>query len=88
MQALLDVIIPVFLVIGFGYLAVWRGLFTESGVDGLMKFTQNFAIPCLLFRAIADLDLTANFNAPLLFSFYSVICQIVTFFFFFCVCVC
>ena len=71
MQALLDVIIPVFLVIGFGYLAVWRGLFTESGVDGLMKFTQNFAIPCLLFRAIADLDLTANFNAPLLFSFYS-----------------
>ena len=70
MQALLDVIIPVFLVIGFGYLAVWRGAFSDAGVDGLMKFTQNFAIPCLLFRAIAGLDLSENFNAPLLTSFY------------------
>lgn len=70
MQALLDVILPVFLVIGFGYLAVWRGYFSESGVDALMKFTQNFAIPCLLFDAIASLDLAATFNAPLMFSYY------------------
>ena len=70
MQALLDVILPVFLVMGFGYLAVWRGYFSDAGVDGLMKFTQGFAIPCLLFRAIADLDLGDEFNFPLLFSFY------------------
>jgi malonate transporter and related proteins len=69
-QALLDVILPVFLVMGFGYLAVWRGYFSDAGVDGLMKFTQGFAIPCLLFRAIADLDLGDEFNFPLLFSFY------------------
>ncbi|MDB4112329.1 AEC family transporter, partial [Yoonia sp.] len=50
MAALIDVILPVFLVIGFGYLAVWKGYFSDAGVDGLMKFTQNFAIPCLLFR--------------------------------------
>ncbi|RVT86926.1 AEC family transporter [Rhodobacteraceae bacterium CCMM004] len=71
MAALLDVILPVFLVIGAGYLAVWRGLFSEAGVDGLMKFTQNFAIPCLLFRAIAGLDLGAGFSVPLLASFYA-----------------
>lgn len=70
MQALLDVILPVFLVIGFGYLAVWRRYFSESGIDALMKFTQNFAIPCLLFDAIASLDLAATFNAPLLVSYY------------------
>ena len=70
MQALLDVIVPVFLVIGAGYLAVWRGYFTENGVDALMKFTQNFAIPCLLFLALSRIDLDAGFNAPLLFSFY------------------
>ncbi|APX10653.1 AEC family transporter [Tateyamaria omphalii] len=70
MQALLDVILPVFLVIGFGYVAVWRGFFTEQGIDGLMKFAQNFAIPCLLFSAIANLDLSTSLDLRLLTSFY------------------
>lgn len=71
MGVLLDVILPVFLVIGFGYLAVWRGYFSDEGVDGLMKFTQGFAIPCLLFRAISTLDLQQNFDLALLGSFYT-----------------
>lgn len=71
MQNLLDVILPVFLVIGFGYVAVWRGLFPISGIDGVMRFTQNFAIPCLLFQAIAKLDLGSDFNPILLVSFYA-----------------
>lgn len=71
MQALLDVILPVFLVIGFGYVAVWRGVFTAHGVDALMKFSQNFAIPCLLFSAIANLDLSTSLDIRLLGSFYA-----------------
>ncbi|RBO52390.1 AEC family transporter [Rhodovulum sp. BSW8] len=71
MEALIEVILPVFLVLGFGYVAVWRGLFSDAGVDGLMKFTQNFAIPCLLFRAVSTLDLGQNFDWRLLVSFYS-----------------
>ncbi len=71
MSALLDVILPVFLVIGAGYAAVWRGYFSDAGVDGLMKFTQNFAIPCLLFAAIARLDLSAEFDPDLLLAFYT-----------------
>lgn len=71
MQALLDVILPVFLVIGFGYLSVWRKWFPTSGVDGLMKFTQNIAIPCLLFKALSELDLGQSFDWRLLTSFYS-----------------
>ncbi|MEM7732783.1 MAG: AEC family transporter [Pseudomonadota bacterium] len=71
MQALLDVILPVFVVIGAGYLAVWRGWFSQSGVDGLMVYTQNFAIPCLLFLAIAKLDLGQSFDWRLLVSFYA-----------------
>ncbi|MCH2165766.1 MAG: AEC family transporter [Marinovum sp.] len=70
MQALIDVILPVFLVIGAGYVAVWRELFSDSSVDGLMLFTQNFAIPCLLFGAIARLDLLSTFDPGLLVSFY------------------
>ncbi len=71
MAAFLDVVLPVFVVIGAGYAVVWMGWFAQSGVDGLMRFTQNFAIPCLLFTAISQLDLGQNFNAPLLFSFYA-----------------
>lgn len=71
MTALLDVVLPVFLVLGAGYLAVWRGLFSDAGVDGLMVFTQKFAIPCLLFSAISTLDLGQSFDWRLLISYYS-----------------
>ena len=70
MSALLDVIIPVFLIIGFGYCAVWTKLFSEETIDGLMKFTQNFAIPVLLFDAIAKVDLLNVFDLSLFLSFY------------------
>lgn len=71
MQALFDIILPVFLVIGAGYLASWRGLLTDNAVDGLMGFSQTIAIPCLLFRAIWQLDLGAHFEPALLIAFYT-----------------
>ena len=71
MQALIDVILPVFLVVGFGYAVAWRGLLSEGSIDGLMTFTQNVAIPCLLFRAIWNLDIGDSFSIPLLVSFYT-----------------
>ncbi len=70
MTDLLAVILPVFIVLGFGYVAIWLGYFSDAAVDGLMKFTQGFAIPCLLFRAISTLDLGAEFDLRLLGSFY------------------
>ncbi|MEM8851951.1 MAG: AEC family transporter [Pseudomonadota bacterium] len=71
MLDVLAVTVPVFLLIGAGYLAVWRELFTQAHVDGLMVFTQRFAIPALLFLAIANLDLTEGFDAALLIAYYS-----------------
>lgn len=71
MTALLDVILPVFLVIGFGYAAARAGLFNESAVDGVMRFAQNFAVPCLLFRSIAGLDIAAQFDLRLFIAFYA-----------------
>ena len=35
-----------------------------------MKFTQTFAIPCLLFQAVSTLDLSQTFHFALLGSFY------------------
>lgn len=71
MQALIEVILPVFLVIGFGYLASARNWISQSGTEALMGFAQNFAIPSLLFAGIARMDLSQNFHAPLLLSFYA-----------------
>ncbi|MCC5957152.1 MAG: AEC family transporter [Natronohydrobacter sp.] len=71
MQALADVILPVFLVIGFGYVARWRNLITDQHVDGVMQFAQNFAVPCLLFVAIARLDLAQELDWRLLVAFYT-----------------
>jgi len=70
MQALIDVIFPVFLIISFGYAVAWRGPFDEATVDGVMRFAQNFAVPCLLFKSIATLDLSANLDLGLFASFY------------------
>ena len=70
MSALLDVILPVFLVIGFGYAAAKRGLFGDTAVDGVMRYAQNFAAPCLLFRSIAGLDLSQAYELGLMVSFY------------------
>lgn len=69
-QTLIDVILPVFLVIGAGYTTTRTGFLSASHIEGLMKFTQSFAIPCLLFRAIATIDLEQGFDSSLLISFY------------------
>ncbi len=71
MSTLVDIVLPVFLVIGFGYLVRWRRLLDDGAVDGLMRFAQSVAIPCLLFLAIARLDLSAEFDLALLGSFYT-----------------
>jgi len=70
MQALLDVILPVFLVVGCGYIVVWRELFSTAAVDGLMSYTQNFAIPCLLFMALIKIDLGQAYSFRLMGSYY------------------
>ncbi|WP_415183942.1 AEC family transporter [Phaeovulum sp.] len=71
MNGLIDVVLPVFLVIGFGYAAAWRGLMPESAVEGVMRFAQNFAVPVLLFRSIAKMDLGVNYDPGLMISFYA-----------------
>ena len=70
-QTLIEVILPVFLVIGCGYGLTRAGYFNPTHIDGIMRFTQGFAIPCLLFNAIAHIDLGASFDPRLLGSFYS-----------------
>lgn len=71
MSALIEVILPVFLVIGIGWLATWAKLISEDAVEGLMYFATNLAVPILLFLAISRLDLGRSFDPKLLISFYT-----------------
>lgn len=65
------VVLPVFLVIGAGAGAVKGRLISAGAVDGMMLYAQSFALPCVLFRGVAGLDLGAVFNPQLLISFYA-----------------
>ena len=71
MLDVLEVVVPVFLIVGAGYLAVAKGAFSAEGSEALMIFSQRFAIPCLLFLAIAGLDLETLFDWKLLTSYYA-----------------
>lgn len=70
LHALITVILPVFAVIGSGFVITRAGVLSEDHSDALMKFAQVFAIPCLLFRAIATADLGQAFDLSLLASYY------------------
>ena len=56
--------------VGIGYVLTLRGMFQQVQMDGLMKFAQGVAIPFLLFRAMAGIDLQSGFDPRLLISFY------------------
>lgn len=57
MEVVLGIILPVFGTLGLGYLAARAGLFDEAANRGLSVFVFNFALPLMLFRAIAQTDL-------------------------------
>ena len=41
MQILLDVIVPVFMIVGFGYISVWQNYFDENLIDALLKMYRD-----------------------------------------------
>lgn len=70
MQALIDIILPVFVVIGAGYLSSRFKLIEDTHINAIMSFATRFAVPCLLFNAMSKLDLNIAAYAKLLGSFY------------------
>lgn len=71
MFQILNIILPVFAIIGLGYLAVRFRLYPAEGVRGLVAFVNNFATPCLLFLAMLTADFEAAFNVHIIASFYA-----------------
>ena len=71
MLQILTIVIPVFMVIAAGYLAVRLQFYSDAMIDGLMKFAILFAVPCLLFRATAYMDIGSAYDGRLMLAFYS-----------------
>lgn len=70
MSILLDVILPVFVVIGFGYAMCGFGLANENMINAVKNFAQKFAVPFLLYRGVSNLDLTIFTTSGLIQTYY------------------
>jgi malonate transporter len=70
-SSLIEVILPVFLIIGIGFIAAKLKWLPSTAVDGVMLFTQRFAIPCLLFNAMANIEISNYFNFLLIMSYFT-----------------
>lgn len=70
MPPTLEIVLPVFGLIGLGYIAARLRVCPEAGFDGIMTFVATLAAPCLLMRAVLDSTFAEAFNPPLLASFY------------------
>ncbi|RLA39679.1 MAG: AEC family transporter, partial [Gammaproteobacteria bacterium] len=79
---ILNIVAPVFIVVGAGYLAVKGRVIGDQPIDQLMKFAIQFAIPCLLFRATSTIDLASAFEWRMLAAYYvaAISCFAITFF--------
>jgi malonate transporter len=71
MLDIFNVIIPVFAIIGLGYLAVRFRLYPAEGTKGLVAFVNNFATPCLLCLAMLNSDFNSTFNPAIILPFYA-----------------
>ncbi len=70
MTQILNIVVPVFLLVGFGYAAAAFKLISDQGIDGLLKFVMYFAVTCLLFRATATIDIGSSLKLTTLTSYY------------------
>lgn len=70
MLDIIYVILPIFALMGLGYVAVLKRLFPAEGVKSLIAFVNNFATPCLLFLSISMSDFRSAFNLSIIGPFY------------------
>lgn len=69
MQALTDVIVPIFLIVLVGWYAGRRRMLGEAAAGAINGFVYYFALPAMMFVAIARTPLPTLFNGPYLGSF-------------------
>lgn len=73
--AILTITLPIFLLIGLGYVCAWRGLLTPDQVRGMGRFVIMIALPALLFRTLVQQQLSdvLEWRYPLVYALGSLI---------------
>jgi malonate transporter len=71
MPVLLHVVAPVFGIAALGFLAARLRIMRPAGVEGMVAFVFNFAIPVLLLRSMAGLAMPEDIPWSFLVAFYT-----------------
>lgn len=69
MLSILSITIPVYLLIGLGYLAARRGWFAAAEMRVFGRFVIQFALPALVFQALAQRPFSEILNGRYLFAY-------------------
>jgi malonate transporter and related proteins len=72
-MAIVNVIVPVFILVLAGYLAAHFGVLRTGDVEGLSRFVFNIALPVLLFESVATITLPEEMDWIFLFAYYLVV---------------
>ncbi len=64
MSSIFNIVLPIFAIILTGYLSGRRGLLGAESSKALNGFVYYFALPILLFKAMAQIDTTIVLNGP------------------------
>ncbi len=73
MQPILDIVLPVFGIIGAGYFCGYRGLLGDDASVALNHFVYWVALPALLFKAMAGVSLSEIADVPFIAAFLGAI---------------
>ncbi|WP_430514016.1 AEC family transporter [Pannonibacter phragmitetus] len=60
-EQILTIVVPVFVLVGLGYLAARTGLLSQSVGEGLGQFVFVVAIPSLIFKTLATVSMDQGF---------------------------
>lgn len=70
-MVIISIVVPIFGIVLLGYVAGRSPYFNEHDVRRLSKFVFNFAIPVMLFRALANTELPGQIEWGYLLSYYA-----------------
>lgn len=71
MKIAFEIILPIFGVLGLGFFAAYSGKFSPAANRGLSLFVFDFALPIMVFRAIARADLPEEIPWGYLVSYFA-----------------
>lgn len=72
--AILQVIVPIFVVIGLGVLARKKQMMKPEEIQGLQNFVVKFALPCVVFNSCVTAEIGTESLTTMVLAFLMVLC--------------